>query len=709
VAPARLVVASLARSVTGSRGLGSLAVATAVAALALPAAAFAHLERPSYWPDPAPDTSIKPAAGGEVPTARTLGSAATGKGPGKVRVVCKGATGGKSLKLFRRSLRKAKKSGYSLRPSQKNKRVSGKRARKLTRINRKLADRCRYRSVQEAVLDSGNNDRVVVMPGRYREPDSRRAPLNDPRCNPSLLQEDASGTLTPSYAYQATCPNDGNLIHVAGRAIVGEPAPVRDNRHGIPAQELGRCIRCNLQIEGSGVKPEDVILDGGKNYSAKGAEAEPGGGAINCGEAPDDCYAKHVVLRVDRADGFVGRNFLARGAKEFGFYAEEADGVLLDRVKLFWAADYGHLTFTTDHHVIQRCDAFGAGDAAIYPGAAPETGSQADTSFYPDAPRINTVVRKCDMRGSDLGFSGSMGNATRITQNHIYGNVSGIVLDTLSAAGHPGFPADSSQIDHNLIYSNNLDLFTDDPPVVAVTPAPMGVGIVYAGMNDARVHDNHIFDNWRNGTMLFSVPDALTNGGGAEGQVNPGIPCSTAAAGISTSCGNRFFNNLMGQAPPGFRFPAAIDQYGANVHGTPGAPLANGNLPLPNGNDFWWDEFLDNTGNCWFNNIGSDGTAASITGPGTSKPPSLPPDLLPSNCDASIGLGDVSREAYLIECSNGPDEDTGPLDCDWWHRPPPPGSRAARREHREYAKAAAEFEGSPEAEALRARMEELSG
>ena len=54
-----------------------------------------------------------------------------------------------------------------------------------------------------------------------------------------------------------------------------------------------------------------------------------------------------------------------------------------------------------------------------------------------------------------------MGNAVRITRNHIYGNMTGISSDTLSAAGHPGFPADSSEIDHNYIYSNNLDLYAD--------------------------------------------------------------------------------------------------------------------------------------------------------------------------------------------------------------------------------------------------------
>ncbi len=41
----------------------------ALAVVAAPIqAAQAHVERPSYWPDPAPDTSIKPPVGGKVPT-----------------------------------------------------------------------------------------------------------------------------------------------------------------------------------------------------------------------------------------------------------------------------------------------------------------------------------------------------------------------------------------------------------------------------------------------------------------------------------------------------------------------------------------------------------------------------------------------------------------------------------------------------------------
>jgi hypothetical protein len=670
----------------------SITAAIGASALALPALAFAHLERPSYWPDPAPDESVSPPAGGEVPTARSLASAATGAGPGDVLVVCKGDDGKGSLRALRNSLKDATSDGYRLRPSQPKIGVSKSQAKELTKINKKLAKDCGYDSVQQAVFDAGNNDRIAIMPGRYTEPESRSQPVNDPTCNPSLLQEDASGDLTPSYEYQVTCPNDQNLIYVQGRAIAGEPVvPPLDDRQGIPAQELGACVRCNLQIEGTGVKPEDVILDAGTGYSGDGPKAKPSG------------YAKHVVLRVDRADGFVGRNFLTRGALEHGFYNEEVDGVLLERVKFFWAADYGHLSFTSDHNLIRNCEGFGAGDAVIYPGAAPETGSQA-TAFYPDAPRDNTVVKKCDMHGSALGYSGSMGNAVRITDNHIYGNTTGIASDTLSAAGHPGFPADSSEIDHNYIYSNNLDLYRDDAPVDILVGVPIGTGVLYAGMNDANVHHNWFFDNWRDGASMFAVPDAATNGGGAEGDIFPGVSCPGAPEnGFSTSCGNRFHHNQMGRVPKGFKFANAVGMFG-NVN-----TADRSGRRKPNGNDFWWGElFTQNTGNCWYQNTGVDGTADSVTGPGEAgRLPAAQPQELPSNCATSVGNTDAPKFGYLIECGNGPDEDTGPEDCDWWQVPPEPGSSDAQAARIARAEAGAAFAGSPEERALERRVAEL--
>jgi hypothetical protein len=670
-----------------TRGL-LLATTLAAAMLALPALALAHLERPSYWPDPRPDTSVSPPAGGKVPEARSLKSAVTGRGPGDVLVVCQGNRGARSMSLLRASVRKARKGGFRLRPSQPKRKLSKRGARRLVAINKALARKCRYRAVQAAVDDAGNNDRIAVMPGHYTEPESRKAPENDPKCNPSLLQRDASGDLTPSYEYQVTCPHDQNLIYVQGRAITGDPVvPPRSDRRGIPEQELGRCLRCNLQIEGTGPKPEDVIMDAGTGYSSKAPGAKPSG------------YAKHVVMRVDRADGFVGRNFLVRGAREHTFYNEEVDGILLDRVKFFWGADYGHLSFTSDHSVVQNCDGFGAGDAVVYPGATPETGSQT-SGFYGNRQRANTVIRKCDLRGSALGYSGSMGNAVRITNNHIYGNMTGISSDTLSAAGHPGFPADSSEIDHNFIYSNNLDLYTENPPVAPLVGVPIGTGILYAGMNDARVHDNWIFDNWRDGASMFSVPDGLTNGGGAEGDIFPGVSCP--APGFSTSCGNRFFRNNVGRAPKNFRFPTAIGMFG-NVH------TGGNGQRKPNGNDFWWGElFASNTGNCWYDNKGPDGTAGSVTGPGDAgRVAGAPPQTLPSNCSTSTGNDDGAKLLYLIDCGDGPDEDTSQTACDWWFRPARPGSEAARRTVLDRAAAAEALEKSPEAQALMERLDEL--
>ncbi len=174
--------------------------------------------------------------------------------------------------------------GVQLRPSQPAIRMTGLEARNLRQINRALARRCTYDSVQQAVFDAGNNDRILIMPGLYEEPLSRSKPTNDPKCTPSLLQRDASGSLAPSYKYQVTCPNDQNLIFVQGRAVVGDALSVpRSDRQGIPAQELGPCVRCNLQIEGTGPRPEDVIMDAGKDYQGTGPAREARRVCEGCG------------------------------------------------------------------------------------------------------------------------------------------------------------------------------------------------------------------------------------------------------------------------------------------------------------------------------------------------------------------------------------------------------------------------------------------
>src|SRR3954451_3943775 len=137
--------------------LGTACAAALLLLVCVATAATAHVERPAYWPDPAPDRSVKPAAGGKVPAARSLASALDAKPPGNTRVVCKKG----SLNRLKQSIARARKSGYSIRPSDRRK-LTRKQANRLLAINTKLFKRCRYRQIQPAVTASRNNDRVVV-------------------------------------------------------------------------------------------------------------------------------------------------------------------------------------------------------------------------------------------------------------------------------------------------------------------------------------------------------------------------------------------------------------------------------------------------------------------------------------------------------------------------------------------------------------------
>jgi hypothetical protein len=209
-------------------------------------------------------------------------------------------------------------------------------------------------------------------------------------------------------------------------------------------------------------------------------------------------------------------------------------------------------------------------------------------------------------------------------------------------------------------------------------------------MNNGDFHDNWIFDNWRYGSLLLSIPDAVVT---PEGKVDDGVSGPTAGS-YSTSCNNSFYDNHMGQRPPGFEFPSALNRF--NV---PHAKLAK---QMPNGTDFWWDE-APTVGNCWYDNTGPDGTAASITGPGAGEPP----DTLPSDCGTSQGPGDVAKLGMLIDCSmweRGQTSADRPV-CEWFKMPAQPGSAAAKRQARASARAARRYLKTPEAAALRERLD----
>ena len=472
---------------------------------------------------------VKPAAGGKVPSVRSLESAVSGKGAGKVRVVCQGKGGWKSLARVSasRSARRASTATGSGRAS-RSRTSAASEARKLLRQNRALARKCKYKEIQPAVNASGNNDRVVVMPGRYTEPTSRSAAAQRPALrqpHPDRLgrRQDAELPL-PGHLPQR--PEPGLRAGPRGARRHRRPSPPLTNRQGIP--DLGP-LRA-LQPPARGQRREAHRRDRRRRVRLRVGKSP---------EARPRTLHKHVVIRADRADGFVAHNLTARGALEHGIYIEETDGYRIDTVKMFWAADYGNLTFTSDHGLYTNCDGFGAGDAVLYPGAAPETGEQADKSFYPDAPRINTTVQQaatCAAACSPTRARWATPCASPTTTSTATPPAS-----RPTRSRRPATPASrptASQVDHNYIYSNNLDLFKPNPPVEPVVGIlPSGVGIFWAGHNNGRVHDNWIWDNWRNARLPALDPRLPRD---ARGQRQPGRARATDPT-LSTSCGNRFY------------------------------------------------------------------------------------------------------------------------------------------------------------------------
>jgi hypothetical protein len=598
------------------------ALAWVVVGLLVPASAVAHVERPSYWPDPAPDCSVQPCTGGTVPDERTLASALDDSAVGDTRVVCQPD----SLKRAKSSIAHARSQGYYVRPTD-HRVLSVQEANDLLAINKQLFARCAFSQIQPAIMASHNNDRVVIMPGLYTEPTARAQPTHDPACDQYKIHSDSGDPGALSHSYQIHCPNDANLVAVIGRGEGPgtDPDPPLEDRHGIP--NLGPCIRCNLQVEGSGVSADDVVIEAGDSAAGNGGPSAAG-------------HAKDVGFFVDQADGFVLKKVTVRHATEHDIYILESDGYRFDQFKTFYAGAYGVLTFVEDHGLIENCEAAGNGDSGIYPGAGAKTNAGRDTNWYPEA-RYSQEIRDCDSHHNTGGYSGTNGSATHVVHNNFYGNALGFTTDVFTAPGHPGFPQQGDLVEDNNFYDNNFNPYVDGSDVRPFIPAPVGTGLWIAGGNDNVLRRNHFYDNYRRGVMLFAAPDATVCGPTEPAPV-PG--CDPTK--VSTSYNNSFTENVMGVAPNG--------------------------TTAPNGTDFWWDDFAGNTGNCWWGNTAAPGRSV------TTSPPLLPDCANGTNPSLSVGTSYAPNEAELAACfagfTVGPYPYGDPTACDWTKTPAKPGS-----------------------------------
>ncbi len=468
----------------------------------------------------------------------------------------------------------------------------------------------------DAVPEGGY--RILMQPGHYfEEPSVERMENPSPECAEFV------GRPILEYAEHVACPNIQNTVAILGDSLDDDDTACTWER------------LCDLQIEGTGVEVLDVILDA--NWTHLNA------------------------LRADRADGIYLKHFTVQRTDFNSVYILETDGFVIDDHLTRWNYEYGYLTFAVDHGLYIDCESYGNGDSGIYPGSASDLRGA----------RHSVEITRCDSHHNALGYSGTAGNSVYVHNNKFHHNSAGIATDSLFP-DHPGLPQDSGRFVNNEIYSNNENYFDNWLPggachkplaergieegvVCPVIPIPVGTGMLIAGGNDNRVVGNHIYDNWRYGTMLFGVPAVFRGEDGgfdllcALGNQDPACFDDADPADLAsdlellfdTSHGNQYIRNKMGITPDG--------------------------TTMPNGIDHWWDE--QGSGNCWDNNEYAGGS---------ERTDSSDPWLMKPACGSSDPLTQQWRPPHprlltIVPCNDySTNGNTHPDGCDWMTDPEAP-------------------------------------
>jgi hypothetical protein len=422
----------------------------------------------------------------------------------------------------------------------------------LRRVNLSLLEECEYRHIQDAVdAVSRRGTTIYVLPGVYRENPSRK----QPPCAQMLAQDDSEpGAPVLSYEEQYKCPHAQNLI-----GIFGDDTLEDDKRQCNAAV-------CDLQIEGTGSRPNDVRITGG--FNRKGD------------------WLKLNGIRGDRADGLYLKNFTIELFEFNAVYILETDGFVIADVVARYNDEYGYLTYAVDHGLHKNCEAYLNGEAAVYPGSASDINKDSTETGPLDRPAVE--ITGCRFHHSALGMAGTAGNSLYVHDNDFFKNSAGVTVDSVFP-NHPGLPQNHGWFENNRIFSNNVNYYErylysgkcDKKPakrgyrkgtVCPVVPAPVGTGMLIARGSYNFVHDNIVYDNWRAGFMRFDVPAAIRE------EVDP-------TKQFDTSHFNFYVDNRLGFGPRGER--------------------------LPNGLDFWWDD--QGEGNCWQGNRSATDEATSNT------------------------------------------------------------------------------------------------
>lgn len=525
----------------------------------------------------------------------------------------------------------------------------------LKTANQQLLGECQFEHLQAAVnAVTTRGTTIYVLPGIYREEPSIRA-LEQNFGARHVQDRDfckavvARGPGQLSYEEQFRCPHIQNTV-----AIFGDPDFTDDNcgtgRNGTCAGDpktlacdpaKSACQYYDLQIEGTGAKITDVIFEG--DFITKP------------GDAADGKFRYLNGIRGDRSDGLYLRNFTTQIFEFNAVYAMEIDGFVFDRLLSRWVDEYAFLSFASDHGLYDYTEGYGVADSVQYPGSGADIYPTANHAQANLRLRQATEIRNSKGHHSALGYSGTAGNAPWVHNNEFYKNQTGMATESLFG-GHPGMPQDHGLFENNKVYANNKDYYkfvSADGPCIAKSPRdrglvppefryfdelpadhqeaimdrtivcppipfPTGTGMIIAGGNYNVLQNNQVYDNWRQGYWLISMPTLVhmindqyapkplpkeITGqlpaplSGLVGTVNDttGALLQAAQSGglelllqqpIYASHYNRFLDNKLGKSPAGAR--------------------------QPNGVDFWWDG--GGKGNCWTGNESVDGAPTADAG-----------------------------------------------------------------------------------------------
>ncbi len=373
-----------------------------------------------------------------------------------------------------------------------------------------------YRSIQAALAAASQPGMTIkILPGLYQETPSLAAPTSGCASLPTVRKA-ALGYQVLTWEQQQECPNLQNLIAIQNKQ--------------------------NLQIEGTGAQPGDVVIDAQ--------------------------YRKLMAVRADRSPGLYLHNFTTQHTASTGVYVMESDGFAVDHVVARWNAEDGVDAFADDHGLIADCEAYGNGHAGIAAQATPDTHTGTDPG------RFAVEIRDCTSHDNLLGYSGIGADSVHLHDNTFTANSTGVTTTSADPDDSTGLPQNNATVERNVIADNNADFYRfvrdgtcarpiaqrgiDSGVVCPTAGVPVGTGVVNAGGNDDVWTGNFVYGNSYAGFASWWVPGYLR----AD---------ETVAAQFDTSHRNRYVDNTLGRTRNG--------------------------TPAPNGVDFWWDG--QGIGSCW--------------------------------------------------------------------------------------------------------------